>query len=224
MKILSVNVSMPLTVSIGSRVVATGIFKRPVAGRVWLAKLNLVGDGQADLEVHGGEFKAVYTYPFEHYAYWSRALGRDDLIPGAFGENFTVEGLLEDEVCIGDVFRFGDAVVEVTQPRLPCFKLAHKLSRPTLPKQFLTSGRSGFYHRVVTEGEVGAGDAIERLHRDPQGVSVRALLGLVQLDSRDADVARRALAVAALTPSWREDVVELVRQLEAEPPLQNSAF
>ena len=168
MRLLSVNVSPPKEVLHGSETVETGIFKEPVAGRVMLRELNLDGDGQADLINHGGVHQAVYAYPIEHYDYWRRELGREDFGFGQFGENFTVEGMPEDEVHIGDVFRVGgDALVEVSQPRTPCFKLGIRMGLPRFPKLFLKSGRIGFFLRVLEEGEVGAGDAGERVARPP---------------------------------------------------------
>jgi MOSC domain-containing protein YiiM len=144
MKILSVNVAQPRAIQLGTREVMTGIYKEPVLGRVRVVRHNLAGDAQADLRVHGGEHKAVYAYPFEHYAHWERALGRSGFTPGLFGENLTTSGLLEDGICIGDVVRIGSTVLQVTHPRTPCSKLGHKLARPQFVKEFLTSGRSGF--------------------------------------------------------------------------------
>ena len=162
MKLLSVNVSQPKEVSYNGKRVKTGIFKEPVSGRTMMRRLNLDGDGQGDPTVHGGIHKAVYVYPIEHYHYWKRELSRDDLTYGKFGENLTVEGMLEDTVHIGDIFRIGEALVEVSQPRVPCFKLGMKMRDPQIVKPFLESERVGFYVRVLEEGEVGAGDTIER--------------------------------------------------------------
>ena len=177
MKILSVNVGMPRDAVWRGEIVRTGIFKEPVAGRVALRGHNLVGDAQADLSVHGGVDKAVYGYPSEHYAYWCEWLGVDELPWGAFGENLTTEGLLEADVGIGDRFRIGSALLEVSQPRIPCQKLALRHARADLPKHFLASGRSGFYFRVIEPGEVGQGDAIERAAADPHGLSVADVQG-----------------------------------------------
>lgn len=189
----------------------TGIYKEPASGRVRVRRHNLEGDAQADLRVHGGEHKAVYAYPLEHYAHWERELGRSGLAPGAFGENLTTSDLLETEVCIGDVLRAGTAVLQVTQPRTPCAKLAHKFARPQFIKEFLLSGRSGFYLRVVEEGELGAGDTVEFVRRDPNGVSVRALLGLTDLHETNPDLAARAMKVDALPTNWREDIIALLQ-------------
>ena len=189
----------------------TGLFKEPVPGRVGVRRHSLDGDAQADRRVHGGEHKAVYVYPFEHYAHWERVLGRSNFAPGMFGENLTTTGLLEDVICVGDVFRIGSAVLQVTHPRMPCTKLAHRFARPQFIKEFLVSGRSGFYLRVVEEGALGAGDAVQLIQRDDNGVTVRALLGLTDLDEFNADLAARALRVAALPPSWRDDVTTLLK-------------
>ena len=204
MKLLSVNVSKPKAVSYNGETIHTGIFKVPVKGRVVLQKLNLKGDRQADLKVHGGIDKAVYAYPMEHYEYWRRELTGDDLTFGQFGENFTVEGLLEDDVHIGDVFRIGTALVEVSQPRVPCFKLGLKMGIPTFPKQFLASERSGFYLRVLEAGEVGAGDVIERVKVGPKRLTVKAVHHLLYFDSRNLEGIHEVLGVSALADSWRE--------------------
>ena len=217
MKLLSVNVAMPREVEINGKPVSTGIYKLPVPGRVWLGKLGLAGDGQADLTVHGGEHQAAYSYPFEHYAHWQTVLGRAALSHGTFGENFTVTGLLEDEVGVGDILRIGGAVVQVTLPRLPCFKFAHKIGRPAILKEFLHSGRSGFYHRVLTEGEVGAGDDIELLDRDPAGVTIRAVLGLQRLGEGDATGLHRALGIASLAPGLRRELEKRLAAEKADP-------
>ncbi|MFQ5457428.1 MAG: MOSC domain-containing protein [Myxococcota bacterium] len=204
MKLLSVNVSRPTEVTDRGRTVMTGIFKQPVTGRIALGRTNLEGDGQADLSVHGGPHMAVYAYPVEHYDFWRREPGREDLPFGTFGENFTVRGMLEEEVCIGDVFRVGSARLQVSQPRLPCFKLGIKIGSPDFPKRFLKSERSGFYFRVLEEGDVGAGDTIARVDADPARLSVRAVHHLKSFDRENVETARRALAVQALSPAWRE--------------------
>ncbi|MDB6016997.1 MAG: molybdenum cofactor biosysynthesis protein [Pedosphaera sp.] len=204
MKLLSVNISLPKVVSIDDKLVATGIFKEPVAGRVRLHSLSLAGDGQADLENHGGIHKAVYAYPHEHYDYWSRELGRQDFTFGQFGENLTVTGLIEDQVHIGDMFRIGEALLEVTQPRVPCFKLASKMQMTSFPKLFAASGRTGFYLRVLAEGEIGAGDPIERVKTDARGLTVRALMDLMYFDRDNFALMETAVAIPALTPGWRD--------------------
>ena len=172
MKLISVNVGLPRPVPYQDGIVSTGIYKESVAGPVWVRRLNLDGDGQADLKVHGGEHKAVYAYPLEHYAFWSRELGRNDLGYGQFGENLTVEGLLEEQVNIGDVYRIGKALLQVSQPRAPCFKLGIRMGDARFPARFPAANRTGFYLRVLEEGRVAAGDAIMLAERSGNPVSV----------------------------------------------------
>jgi MOSC domain-containing protein YiiM len=203
MKLLSVNVSAAKEVEHGGKTTSTGIFKEPVRGRVMLRTLNLDGDDQADRRVHGGIHAAVYVYTIEHYDYWKDELGRDDLSAGHFGENFTVEGMPEDAVHIGDVYQMGDALVEVSQPRVPCFKLAIRMGLPKFPKQFLASQRSGFYLRVLEEGEVGAGDEIVRVETGPGRMTVREVHHLLYFDENNEEGARRVLRIPALSPGWR---------------------
>lgn len=204
MRLLAVSVGTPREYRWQGRAVVSAIFKQPVAGRVALRRLHLDGDGQADRRVHGGEHKAVYVYPFEHYAWWQRELGRDDLAPGQFGENFTVTGLLEDEVCVGDVFAIGSARVQVSQPRSPCFKLDLRMGEDGFLARFKAAGRIGYYLRVLAEGEVGAGDAVTRLARDPAGLSVRELYRLRYGDGLDRTRLACAARLPALAPGWRE--------------------
>jgi MOSC domain-containing protein YiiM len=212
MKLLSVNVSLPKEVPSADGPVATGIFKEPVAGRVMLRALNLDGDGQADLQVHGGVYQAVYAYTTEHYRYWARELGRNDLRPGQFGENFTVEGMPEDEVRIGDWYRVGDAVVEVTQPRVPCYKLALKMGSAEFPKRFLGSGRVGFYLRVVEEGMVGADDQIARIETDPEALTVLQVIRLAYFERENRALTEKAAQLRGLSPEWRQRFDERSRQ------------
>lgn len=202
-QLLSVNVSLPKPVEHMGEIVWTGIFKEPAPGRVALRWLNLDGDGQADLAVHGGVDKAVYAYPVEHYDHWRRELGKA-LAWGQFGENFTVNGMLEDLVSIGDIYRIGTAAVQVTQPRTPCFKLGIRMGDRRFLKPFLASGRTGFYLRVLEEGEVGAGDPIELARADPAGLTVAQVLRLGYEDAENIEGARRAAAVGALSEGWRE--------------------
>ena len=178
MKLVSVNVGLPREVTWHGKIVTTGIYKQPVEGRVRLRKLNLDGDRQADLTVHGGEHKAVYCYPVEHYAYWKRELPGRDLPMAIFGENFTTEGLLEDSVHLGDRFSVGSAEVVVTQPRLPCYKLGVRFQADDMVKRFLASARTGFYVGVTREGEVGSGDEIKLIARDPNAVPVSEITRL----------------------------------------------
>ena len=203
MKLLSVNVSLPKDIQHNGRTIVTGIFKEPVDGRVMLRTLNLDGDGQADLVGHGGTYKAVYVYSIENYDHWKQELGRDDFTMGQFGENFTVEGMLDGQINVGDVFQVGGARVEVTQPRVPCAKLGLKMGLPGFVKAFLQSCRVGFYLRVLEEGQVGAGDLIERVSTDPEQMRVREVCHLLYFDSKNLEGAQKALRVQALSPGWR---------------------
>ncbi len=206
MKIVSLNVGLPREVLWHGRSVTTGIYKEPVAGRVALRKLNLNGDRQADLTVHGGEYKAVYCYPVEHYAYWNKELPGRELPMGMFGENFTTSGLNENEVHLGDHFAAGSAEVVVTQPRLPCYKLGVRFGSDDMVKGFLASGRGGFYLAVTSEGEVGAGDEIKVISRDANAVPVSEITRLYVLKrwgTEELAALRRALQVAALPEVWK---------------------
>jgi len=183
--------------------VRTSIWKDPVEGLVHVSSLNLKGDQQSDLSVHGGPEKAVYAYPSEHYEYWRRELQATDLVWGAFGENFTTEGLLEPEIRIGDRIRVGSAEFLVTQPRMPCFKLGVRFGRDDMVKRFLRSGRSGFYLAVVREGEVARGNSLEFTGRDEHGVTVADIASLYARDKDNEDLLRRAVDVPALPESWK---------------------
>jgi len=203
-KLVSVNVGLPRDAVWRGDVVRTGIFKSPVQGRVGMRGHNLEGDAQADLRVHGGPDKAVYGYPSEHYPFWSEWLGKE-LPWGAFGENLTTAGLVESEVYIGDRFRIGTALLEISQPRIPCANLALRHERPDLPKRFLASGRSGFYFRIVEPGEVAAGDAIEREVRDPRGISIADVQSLARAQG-DRALIGRAADHPALAAVWRDEL------------------
>jgi len=203
MKIISVNVGLPRLVLRNGEPVSTGIFKEPVNGRVKVRTLNLDGDRQSDLSVHGGPFKAVYVYPSEHYDFWKRELPDMDLPWGMFGENLTTTGLFETEVNIGDKFRIGTAEVMVTQPRMPCYKLGIRFGRADIIKRFLVSERSGFYLSVLKEGELGAGDEFELLEKNAAGVRVVDVTRLYSSERNNAALMRRAIATEALPESWR---------------------
>ncbi|MCI0523943.1 MAG: MOSC domain-containing protein [Acidobacteria bacterium] len=211
MKLISVNVGRPREIFWKNRVVTTGIFKEPVAGRIAVRKHNLAGDQQADLSVHGGPDKAVYAYPLEHYEFWRGELPEVDLPWGMFGENLTIEGLMEDEVNIGDRFRIGSSVLAVTQPRMPCFKLAAKFGRDDIIKRFLDSRRSGFYLAVIEEGEVGAGDAIERIHRDENDITIAATVNAYVNGADDQDWLARASRHESLPEGWRKHFRKLLK-------------
>ena len=203
MKILSLNVGLSREVKWDGKIITTGIFKNPVEGRIMLRTLNLDGDQQADLTVHGGVTKAVYAYPSEHYGYWRTELPGVDLPWGMFGENFTTEGLAESAVYIGDKFRIGDAEVLITEPRMPCYKMGIKFGRPDIIKRFLASRRTGFYFAVVREGMVGAGDAMELIGREQQDISVADITRLYAFEKDDVKSLRRALEVESLPESWK---------------------
>ena len=212
MRVLSVNVGLPREVVWRGKSITTGIYKEPVPGRVALRALNLDGDRQADLRVHGGAEKAVYVYPSESYELWSNERPELDLGPGVFGENLTTVGLREAEVNVGDRFRIGTAELVVTQPRLPCFKLGIKMGRDEFVTEFLDRGLFGFYLAVTREGEVGAGDPIVELERDPRGLRVTEVARLYTHGRDDRDGMRRAAAHDALPAGWRD---YFQRRLEA---------
>jgi MOSC domain-containing protein YiiM len=204
MKLVSVNVGLPRDVPWLGKTVRTSIWKSPVEGRIHVARLNLDGDRQSDLSVHGGPEKAVYVYPAEHYASWRRKLPGVDLPWGAFGENFTTQGLREDRVLVGDRIRVGSAEFTVTQPRMPCFKLGIRFGNPEMVKRFLESKRSGFYLAVLREGEVGAGDPIEREETRGSRLTVADVVSLYTSDAENQDLLRRATELPALPEGWRE--------------------
>jgi MOSC domain-containing protein YiiM len=203
MKIISVNVGLPREVAWNGGAVATGIFKQPVAGPVRVERMNLAGDRQADLSVHGGPYKAVYGYPSEHYAYWRGELSESELPWGMFGENLTTEGLNENAVYIGDRYRMGTAELVVTQPRTPCYKLGIRFGNPQMIKRFLHSGRSGFYFSVAQEGELNAGDGIELVRRDANSLTAAEINGLYASEKRDREMLQRAMQLNGLSESWR---------------------
>jgi MOSC domain-containing protein YiiM len=209
MKILSVNVGFPVQIESGGKSVSTGIYKSQVRRPVKVGKLNLEGDGQADLSVHGGPNKAVYAYPSEHYEYWRRKLPGMEMHWGIFGENLTLEGLAEADAHIGDRFQMGTAVLMVTQPRLPCYKLGIKFGMDDMPDRFLSSRRTGFYFAVIEEGELDAGDAVRPVHRDANQVSVADILRILYDDQpQDPQLFERVLNVDALPPSWRKQLLK----------------
>jgi MOSC domain-containing protein YiiM len=207
MKLISLNTGLPREVIWNGEPVLTGIFKSPVQGRIPLRKLNLDGDRQADLTVHGGEHKAVYCYPLAHYDYWRRELAGHELAMGAFGENFTIEDSpLEDAIHLGDRFAVGNAEIVVTQPRLPCYKLIIKFGLDDIIKRFLASGRTGYYVLVAREGEVGVGDEIRLLSRDPNAVPVSEIMRLYlsrHYTRQDRAVLGRILQVPSVPESWK---------------------
>ncbi len=203
MTILSLNIGLPREVAWQGKRVTTGIFKEPVDAPVMLRTLNLEGDRQADLTVHGGVSKAVYAYPSEHYDYWRTELPGVELPRGMFGENFTTEGLLEEAVYIGDRFGIGETEIMVTEPRMPCYKLGIKFDRADIIKRFLASRRTGFYFAVVREGMIGAGDAMKLIGREQKEITVADITRLYSFERDDAKTMRRAIEVEALPESWK---------------------
>jgi MOSC domain-containing protein YiiM len=219
MKVMSVNTGLPRELMWHGRSVTTGIFKEPVGGRVALRTLNLDGDRQADLSVHGGPYKAVYCYPLTHYDYWKRELPSKELPMGIFGENFTLDGFEEESIHLGDQYSIGSAEVVVTQPRLPCYKLGIRFEADDMVKRFFASRRTGFYLAVTREGEVGAGDEMTMIGRDANAVPVSEITRLyAEKNYSDADVGavQRALQVGALTESWKGYFRERLGQIPSE--------
>jgi len=204
MKLISINVGLPREITVAGKTVRTSIWKYPVQGRIRVSTLNLDGDQQSDLSVHGGVDKAVYLYPSEHYSYWRTQLADLDLPWGVFGENFTSEGILEDQVTIGDRLRIGSAEFMVTQPRMPCFKLGIRFNRRDMVKRFLESRRSGFYLSVTREGEVENGNAIEFTEKQKTGVTITDIVNLYTIDSENQGLLRRATELEALPQSWKD--------------------
>src|ERR1700730_1424978 len=215
MKLISVNVGLPREVAVNGGTVSTGIFKHAVSGAIRVERLNLVGDRQADLSVHGGPHKSVYGYPAEHYDDWRRELAEDELPWGMFGENLTTEGLHESAVYIGDRYRVGTAELVVTQPRSPCYKLGIRFGRPEMVKRFLHSGRSGFYFAVAQEGEVDRGDTIELIAHDKNSLTVADIIRVYAFEKDDRETLQRAVELEALTDSWRGYFQEQLQRLSA---------
>jgi MOSC domain-containing protein YiiM len=218
MELVSLNVGLPREVAWRRTMTTTAIYKQPVGGRVTLRKLNLDGDRQADLTVHGGEYKAVYCYPLVHYDYWRGELPGQELPMGVFGENFTTDGLLEDSVHLGDRFSVGSAEVFVTQPRLPCYKLAVRFQSDEMVKRFFASRRTGFHLAVAREGEVGSGDEIKAIAQDPNGVPVSEITRLYaekRYGDSDLTSVQRVLRVSALPESWKEYFRERLERMHA---------
>jgi ferredoxin-NADP reductase/MOSC domain-containing protein YiiM len=201
--VVSVNVGLPRDVAWQGKTVRTAIWKQPVGGRVMARRINLAGDGQADLKGHGGEQRAVMLYQLESYRYWERYLGRSDFVHGQFGENLTVDGLADSEVCIGDRFRIGGAVFEVTQPRVTCFRLGIRMNHPAMPALVVSHHRPGFYLRVIEEGEIGAGDEIVKVADGPERMTVAQIDALLYTPDHPAEALERALRISALSPGWQ---------------------
>ena len=218
---LSVNVGMPKDVPWQGRTVFTGVFKDPVTGRRRVGRLNLDGDGQGDLAGHGGEQRAVFVYQIDSYRYWERELGRNDFVYGQFGENFTVEGLADDEVCVGDRYRIGTAIFEVTQPRVTCYRVGIRMNDPRIPALLVSHRRPGFYFRVLEEGEVQAGDEIIKLSSGPEQMPVAEVDALLYLPGHGRQELLRALRIPALSPGWQASFRAL---LDQEPGSGNAGL
>jgi len=213
--LVSLNVGLPKDISWNGKTVHTGIYKYPVDGPRFARRLNIDGDGQGDLGGHGGENRAVMVYQQESYEHWADHFKRDDLVPGNFGENFTITGLPDDEVCIGDRYRIGDALFEVTQPRVTCYRVGIRLGVPEMASLLVGHRRPGFYFRVITEGEVKAGDAIVKVSTGRHRLTVAAIDGLLYLSDRSHDLLRLAVDVPALSPGWQQSFTEMLAAVDA---------
>jgi MOSC domain-containing protein YiiM len=216
MKVLSVNVGLPRKILFNGQIITTAIFKDPVKGPISLRKLNLDGDKQADLTVHGGLDKAVYSYPSEHYVYWRKQFPHTDLVWGMFGENFTTEGLFEDAVNVGDQFQIGSAKLVATQPRMPCYKLGVRFGRMDVIRRFMASGRPGIYFKVLTEGEVQRDDKIKIIRRDKNNVTVKDIVSLyiARNDINNIETMKRATKIRDLPRGWRHEFQQKIEQLK----------
>ena len=209
-RLLSLNVGLPRDIAWQGRTVHTSVWKTPVQGPRMARRLNLDGDGQGDLAGHGGEHRAVFVYQIESYRYWQAELRRDDFVYGQFGENFTVEGLSDAEVCIGDRYRVGGALFEVTQPRVTCYRVGIRMNEPRMPALLVAHRRPGFYFRVLEEGEVEAGDEIVKVLAGPEGLTVAETDALLYLPGRDRTGLERALRIPALSAGWRSSLETLL--------------
>ena len=221
-RLLSVNVGLPRDVTWNGKTVRTAIWKSPVEGRQMVRKLNVVGDAQADLAGHGGEQRAVFVYQMDSYHYWESFLGRKDFIFGQFGENFTVEGLPDNEVCIGDRYRIGDAIFEVTQPRVTCYRVGIRMNEPRMPALLVAHHRPGFYFRVLQEGEVGAGDDIVKITDGPERISVAEVDALLYLPGHSREQLERALRIPALSKGWQSAFQALLAQESSPKPVEGN--
>ena len=217
-RLLSVNVGGPREVEWEGRTVRTAIWKEPVGGPRMVRRINIDGDDQADRRAHGGEHRAVFVYQIDSYRYWERELGRDDFTYGQFGENFTVEGLADDEVCIGDRYRIGGALFEVTQPRVTCYRIGIRMNEPRMPTLLVAHHRPGFYFRVLQEGPVQAGDQIDKVAGGPEQLTVAQIDGLLYLPNKSRVLLERALLVPALSEGWQQSFRELVAKLDSDAP------
>src|SRR5271165_7311982 len=217
-RLLSVNVGLPREVTWNGKTVRTAVWKFPVQGRVMARKLNLDGDAQGDLAGHGGEQRAVFVYQMDSYQFWQRFLSRNDFSFGQFGENFTVEGLLDDEVCIGDRYRIGGAIFEVTQPRVTCYRVGIRMNEPRMPALLVAHHRPGFYFRVLQEGEVGAGDDIVKIADNPVHMTVAEADALLYLPGHSRDQLLRTLSIPALSPGWQASFKAILQEEDQRGP------
>src|SRR5579859_2341304 len=221
-RLLSVNVGLPKDVSWQGRTVFTGVFKDPVPGSRRVARLNVDGDGQGDVAGHGGEHRAVFVYQMDSYHYWDRFLGRNDFTFGQFGENFTVEGLPDNEVCIGDRYRIGNAEFEVSQPRVTCYRVGIRMNEPRMAALLVAHHRPGFYLRVLQEGEVGAGDDIVKIADGPERMSVAEVDALLYLPGHSREQLQRALRIPALSQGWQSSFQAMLAQESSPTPLNGN--
>src|SRR5208337_1480150 len=211
-RLLSVNVGLPRDIEWQGKTVHTAVWKTPVQGRPMTRRLNVDGDGQGDLAGHGGEHRAVFVYQIEAYRYWQNQLGRNDFTYGQFGENFTVEGLADDEVCIGDRYRVGSALFEVTQPRVTCYRVGIRMNEPQMAALLVSHRKPGFYFRVLQEGEVEAGDEIVKVAAGPERMTVAEIDALLYLTGHSQEQLDRALRIPALSPGWKMSFQDLLKQ------------
>jgi len=222
-RLLSVNVGLPRDIEWRGKTVRTGIWKSPAQGRCRVARLNLEGDGQGDTAGHGGEQRAVFVYQVDSYRYWRDRLGRDDLSHGQFGENFTIDGLPDDEVCIGDRYRIGSALFEVTQPRVTCYRVGIRMDEPQMPALLTSSGRPGFYFRVLEEGDVAAGDEVVPVGKGSEGMTIAVVNGLLYSSHHPRDLLERVLATSALSSGWRQSFEALLQSRDTNPGATGNA-
>src|SRR3954471_6410870 len=222
-QLLSVNVGLPREIEWKGKTVRTAVWKDAVRGRRKVGRLNIDGDGQGDLQGHGGEHRAVLVYQIDSYRYWGRELGRKDLVYGQFGENFTVDGLPDDEVCIGDRYRIGSALFEVSQPRTTCYRVGIRMDEPQMAALLTSTGRPGFYFRVLEEGDVAADDAIVCVAKGPERMTVAVVNSLLYSNAHPRDLLERALRIPALSPGWRGSFEALVKSQDAEPGASGNA-
>src|SRR3954465_9120898 len=214
--LLSVNIGLPKDVPWQGKTVFTGVFKQPVTGPRRVRRLNVDGDGQGDLGGHGGEQRAVFVYQIDSYRHWERELGRDDFVHGQFGENFTVQGLDDDVVCIGDRYRIGGALFEVSQPRVTCYRVGLRMDDPRMPSLLVAHHRPGFYLRVLEEGEIQAGDEIVKVADGPEALTVADVDALLYLPGKSRPLLERALRVPALSEGWKGSFRELLAKADGE--------